>query len=161
MTTDDTPAAVVAALQRRWIFEWDRREGDPAFDFEANLAGYYDLDSDDVILFDDFDPQRRVLRSASEYGRVFAPAFTQLRTAEHAIERAPDVIVSGDLAATQMVFIARLTAADGSIMGTRAINSQIWRSGDDGRWRIVRDHTSVEQIPAGEAEHAMRTLPRS
>ncbi len=39
----DTPAGEVAALQRRWIFEWDRGEGDPDFDFEADLAHYYRL----------------------------------------------------------------------------------------------------------------------
>jgi ketosteroid isomerase-like protein len=156
----DDRAAEVAALQRRWIFEWDRRDSDPDFDFDADLAHYYDLDADDVLLFDDFDPERRVLRSAAEYGGVFVPAFNQMRAAEHAIERAPEVIVSGDLAATQMVFIARLTAGDGTVTATRAVNSQVWRSGD-GRWRIVRDHTSVETIALDEADRALATLPRS
>jgi ketosteroid isomerase-like protein len=158
MGIHDIPAAEVAALQRRWIFERDRAEGDPDVDFDADLAHYYD--GDDDILFDDFDPQRRVLRSAVEYGKVFGPAFNQVRAAEHVIEQAPEVIVSGDLAATQMVFIARLTTGDGTVSATRAVNSQVWRKGTHDRWGIVRDHTSVERIPVDEADRALAVLPR-
>ncbi len=159
----DDAAETVARLQRQWIFLWDRKEGDPDFDFEKLFADHYDFEDPDgdVILFDDFDPQRRVLRTAVDFGRTFGPAFNDMRAAEHAIEEAPEVLVSGDLAATRMVFIAKLTDAAGQVVGTRAINSQVWRRGADGRWRIVRDQTAVEEIPVEEASRAMETLPRA
>ncbi|WP_068799556.1 hypothetical protein [Pseudonocardia sp. HH130630-07] len=152
--------ATVARLHREWIFRWDREEGDPVFDFDAVFSDLYDTDGDDVILFDDADPQRRVLRSAHEFGRVFGPVFTALRRAEHAVEEAPSVLVSGSLAASRLVFIARLTHADGSRTGMRAFSSQVWRAGADGRWRIVRDQTAVGHLDLGETAALLAALPR-
>jgi ketosteroid isomerase-like protein len=168
-TTPSGPQSVedavrtIAGLQRQWIFLWDRKEGDPNFDFDTLFADYYDFEDPhgDVILFDDFDPERRVLRSAADFGRTFGPPFNEMRAAEHAIEEAPEVLVSGDLAATRMVFIAKLTDAAGRVMGNRAVSSQVWRRSGDGRWRIVRDQTAVVSIPVEEASRAMDTMPRS
>ncbi|NYI98584.1 ketosteroid isomerase-like protein [Streptomonospora nanhaiensis] len=144
-------AATVARLHREWIHRWDRREGDPEFDFTTVFADFYDFEADDVILFDDADPERRVFRDAAAFGRAFAPMFAALRRAEHAVEEGPEVLVSDRLAASRMVFVARLTAADGAVSALRALNSQVWRRGDDGRWRIVRDQTAVHPVDLHEA----------
>ncbi|MDA0564993.1 hypothetical protein LG943_11770 [Streptomonospora sp. S1-112] len=152
-------AQTVAALHRAWVFLWDRAEGDPAFDFAGVFGDYYDFDGEDVILFDDADSQRRVFRDAAAFGRAFTPVFSALRRAEHAVEEGPEVIASGRLAASRLVFVARLTAADGAVTALRALNSQVWRLGADYRWRIVRDQTAVRPITPEEADTVLAGRP--
>lgn len=55
---NSTAEATVAHLQREWILHWDKRPGQQLPAFEDVFADYYDFDAA-VILFDDFDPQRR------------------------------------------------------------------------------------------------------
>ncbi|MBQ1050129.1 DUF4440 domain-containing protein [Micromonospora sp. C51] len=140
----------VAALQQEWILGWDKRENETLRPFREVFDRYYDFDAP-VILYDDFDPQRRVFRAVRDYAAAFWPGFAQLRSAAHAIETPPEVIVEGNLAATRMVFIAVLAQPDGTVVATRATNSQVWRRIDGMGWRIVRDHTSVDAITVDEA----------
>lgn len=146
-------AQEIAALQQEWILRWDKAEDEVLRPFHDVLGRYYDLYAP-VILFDDFDPQRRVFRAVQDYADAFWPVFSQLRSAAHAIETPPEVIVEGDLGATRMVFIAVLTQPDGTVVATRATNSQVWRRTEDLGWRIARDHTGVEVIPEADARRA-------
>lgn len=153
-TRDDTQdAQQIATLQVDWIMGWDTTEGEDLPPFGEVFGRYYDMAAP-VVLFDDFDPQRRVFRTVQDYADAFWPVFGGLRSARHAIEAAPEVLVEGDLAATRMVFLVILTRADGTVGANRCINSQVWRRTDDLGWRIARDHTSVEAIPVEEAERA-------
>ncbi|MBQ1023781.1 hypothetical protein [Micromonospora sp. C95] len=147
-TVDD--AEEVATLQQEWILGWDKTENEEFRPFREVFDRYYDFDAP-VILYDDFDPQRRVFRAVQDYAAAFWPGFSQLRSAAHAIEAPPEVIVEGNLAATRMVFIAVLTQPDGTVVANRATNSQVWRRIEGMGWRIVRDHTSVDEITVDEA----------
>ncbi|MEU9608480.1 hypothetical protein [Streptomyces sp. NPDC048057] len=140
----------VAALQRDWIFEWDKKEGSAPREFRTVFDRFYDFDAD-VVLFDEADPQRRTFRSVDAYGQAFWPTFMTMRSAAHAIPEGPDVLVSGDLAAGRMVFLAILTAADGTVTCLKCRNSLVWRRTTDRDWHIVRDQTVVEPLPREEA----------
>lgn len=147
MTTNPTATRTeetIAALQQSWILHWDKVEGQDLPPFREVFAEFYDFDAD-VILFDDFDPQRRVFLTVQDYADAFWPSFQQFASAEHAIDVAPRVTVDDDLAATFMIFIAVLVRADGSQIANRCTNSQVWRCTSAG-WRIIRDHTGVEPI---------------
>lgn len=158
MTTDD--AASVRRLQQEWILRWDRRRDEPPSSFPDTFADLYDWSSADVLLQDAFDPEHRTFRTASAYGEAFWPGFLAMQAAEHAIEDAPQVIVQDGLAASRFVFVARLTTADGTVLANRCTTSQVWRRDDDGRWRIVRDHTMVAPMSLADADTALATLPR-
>jgi ketosteroid isomerase-like protein len=157
----ESDIAVVSRLQQEWILRWDREPGDPTTAFEEVFADLYDWSSDDVLLQDEFDPEKRAFDSARAYGETFWPQFMQLAACEHAIEEPPRVMVEGPLAASRFGFIARLTFGDGSVEANRCTTSQVWRRDLDGRWRIVRDLTMVVPMPAEEAEQALAVLPRS
>ncbi|MCK6066391.1 MULTISPECIES: hypothetical protein [Microbacterium] len=73
--TEHRSAAEVAALQREWIFGWDRVEGDPLRAFADVFGRYYDFDAD-VLLFDDADPERRTHRRVADYADAFWPTFS-------------------------------------------------------------------------------------
>lgn len=139
----------VAALQRRWIFGWDRVEGAPAQDFHDVFGEFYDFDAD-VLFFDDADPERRLFRRVQDYADAFWPTFQSMRSAVHAIAEEPEAVVTGDLAACRMVFLAVLTAADGTETRLRCVNSQVWRHTDALGWRIERDHTSCYPFAPGD-----------
>jgi ketosteroid isomerase-like protein len=149
-TTTQAETDHVAALQREWIFAWDKAEGPDLREFRAVFDRFYDFDAD-VILFDEADPQRRTFRTVHEYGEAFWPTFTAMRSATHAIAEGPDVLVLGDLASGWMTFIAILTAADGKTTSLLCRNSLVWRRTEDRDWHIVRDQTVVEPLPHEEA----------
>jgi ketosteroid isomerase-like protein len=156
----ESDVAVVGRLQQEWILRWDREPGDPTTAFEEVFADLYDWSGDDVLLQDEFDPDKRAFDSARAYGETFWPQFMTLEACEHAIEEPPRVIVEGTLAVSRFVFIARLHLEDGSVLGNRCTTSQVWRR-SAGEWRIVRDQTMVVAMPPEEAERALATLPRS
>ncbi len=155
--TDDTrrtDASTVARLQRAWILRWDKGPDDILPPFRDLFGDLYDFDAP-VILFDDFDPQRRVFRSVQEYADAFWPTFQGFRSARHAIEVEPEVAVDGDLAVTRMVFLAVLEHADGTRVANRATNSQVWTRSPSG-WVISRDHTGVAPVAPAEADAVLR-----
>lgn len=153
-------AAVVGRLQQEWILRWDRRPGDAPTAFRATFDDLYEWDGADVLLQDQYDPQKRTFDSAAAYGDAFWPGFQQLRSAEHAFAEAPRTLVAGDVAASRFVFVARLVTADGTVEINSCTTSQVWRRDAAGRWRIVRDQTMIEGLGHEAGEQAMASLPR-
>lgn len=158
-TDTRTDRDTVARLQQEWIFRWDRQPGQPTTSFEDTFADLYDWSGDDVLLQDEFDPEQRSFDSARAYGEAFWPGFLSMRSAEHAIEEAPRVIVHGTLAASRFVFLARLVTADGTVLTNRCTTSQIWRKDLEGRWRIVRDQTMVVAMSEPDPAAVLAALP--
>jgi|GEM_PF-688088 len=139
-------------LHREWIMVgWEKRRGDPPFDFRLRLGHLYHWDSSDVRLYDNFDPQHRVARSANEWASIWTEPFTALRAARHSVMDGPDVIDGGLLSASTLEFAARLDTAEGEIIGNRARSSLVWQCTSDG-WKIVREHTSVRLVPREEID---------
>lgn len=147
-----------ADLHRAWILKgWEHHPGDPPFSFREKLGRFYDWSASDVMLFDDFDPERRVARSAAAYGAIWEPIFRGNRSARHTVTDGPDVAPgSGDLTASSLEFTALIEPRDGKPVGIRTRSDLVWRCGAQG-WKIVREHNSSKVIPATDAE---RTLAR-
>ncbi|MFD5829844.1 YybH family protein [Lentzea sp. NPDC060358] len=140
---------VIADQHERWVFGWDRREGDEPFDFRRIFGGLYDF-SGPVRLYDDFDPEQRVATTAAEYGAIWEPAFRDMVSAHHAVDDGPHLLAGGDLAASTLRFVARIVTAD-AVTDIRTTSSLVWRR-TAGGWRIVREHNSTKVLPAGELD---------
>jgi ketosteroid isomerase-like protein len=139
-------------LHRQWILVgWEKHRGDPPFDFRKRLGHLYHPDSSDVRLYDNFDPQHRVARSADEWAAIWTEPFSVLREARHSVLDGPDVIDGGSLSASTLEFAARLETAEGEVVGNRARSSLVWQCTSDG-WKIVREHTSVRLVPREEID---------
>ena len=138
-------------LHRRWVLEgWERAPGDGHFSFREKLGHFYDWESPDVVLYDDFDPQHRVARSAAAYGAIWEPIFNIVRSARHVVSDEPAVLTgSGDLTASTMEFAALIEAGDGSVTPIRTRSDLVWRC-RDGQWRIVHEHNSTRVVPRAE-----------
>lgn len=149
-------AAGVKQLHRDWIMTWDKQPGDAPFDIRAKFGKYYDWDGQDVHLYDDFEPQRRVARSADEYGTFWAAPFTALKSARHGVINGPDAASgTGNLAASTLEFVARLEDADGKLVGIRTRSSLVWLCHADG-WKIVREHNSSLPISPAETDQLLK-----
>ena len=145
-------AGEVAALHREWILVgWERKAGDGPLDFRRKLGKYYDFTDPNVLLYDDFDPQHRVVRRAAAYGDIWEPAFSTLRSARHRVSIAPAVLVDGTLATSTLQFEARLESKAGQVTGIRTLSSLVWHATGAG-WKIVREHNSTVEVPVGEVE---------
>ena len=143
-------------LHRAWILQgWEHHPGDPRFSFREKLGQYYDWSTRDVLLFDDFDPQRRAARSAAAYGAIWEPIFRANRSARHTVSDGPEVVTgTGDLAASSLEFTARIEPLKGEVVGIRTRSDIVWRCRADG-WKIVREHNSSKVIPVAEAERVL------
>jgi ketosteroid isomerase-like protein len=154
--TNDQPAHLtegaqqtIRQLQRRWILEgWEKQRGE-RWVFNDKVGHFYDWDNPATSLHDTFDPQLRVAHSPHEWSEAFEPSFAAMNSALHAVTDEPDVLVSGDLAAANFEFCARLEAADGKVTGAVCRTSHVWGL-KDGQWTIVREHTSCRVVPAEE-----------
>jgi hypothetical protein len=124
--------SAVAERHRQWILNWDRKTPGEPWDFDEKFGRFYDDNANDMVLYDDFDPQYRVARSPGEYSAIWSPPFKTLRTAHHIVIDEPDAIVGQDLATSTLEFGARLEAADGSIVGIRTRSTLVWRCANDG-----------------------------
>jgi ketosteroid isomerase-like protein len=145
-----TDEQVIAELHDRWVFGWDRREGDAPFEFRRVFGEFYDFDSTDLRLYDDFDPGHRVAATAAAYGAIWEPAFREMVSAHHAVDDGPHVLAGDDLAASTLRFVARIVTPE-SVSDIRTTTSLVWRRTPHG-WRIVREHNSTEVLPAGELD---------
>jgi ketosteroid isomerase-like protein len=141
---------IIGELHTRWLFGWERNEGDPPFDFGQVFADLYDRDSDDVRLYDDFDPDKRVATTPAQYGAIWEPHFHRMRYAHHAVDDGPHVIAGQDLAGSNLTFVARIATPD-AVTDIRTATSLVWRRTAAG-WRIVREHNSTTVLPAGELD---------
>jgi len=147
--------ASVAALSRDGLLVgWERRAGDGPLDFREKLGKYYDWSASDVIIYDDFDPEHRIVRSPAVYGAIWEPSFSALRTAHHRFALAPSILLSSDLAVATLQFIVRLEGKDGKVTGIRVFTSLAWRCTGDG-WKIVREHNSSVVLPADQVDAVM------
>ncbi len=146
---------MIADLHDRWVFGWERAEGDAPFDFQRSLGEFYDVSSPDVRLYDDFDPEQRVATTAAGYGSIWEPPFRRMLSARHAVDDGPHVVADHDLAASTLTFVARITTPDGT-SDVRTTSSLVWRRTPVG-WRIVREHNSTRLLPAGELDGVLPT----
>lgn len=145
----------VAALSQDWILVgWERKAGDGLLDFRQKLGKYYDWSSLDVVLYDDFDPQHRVVHGPAAYGTIWEPGFSVLNTAHHRLAMGPFVLSSGDLAVATLQWVARFESKDGKVTGIRSFTTLAWRCTGDG-WKIVREHNSSVVLPPGQVDAAM------
>lgn len=148
----------VAAQHVDWVYGWERTPGDAPFSFHDCLSRFYSS-ANDLALYDDFDPQHRVATSAAEYGSFWEPVFTTLRSAEHGIAVPPDVVVSGNIAASKLIFVARLQARDGTVTGIRTTSSLVFQR-ERGQWKIIREHNSSVVLPADQFDAAWQSADR-
>lgn len=140
--------ASVQRLAEDWILVgWEKKPGDAPLDFRKKFARFYDWSaSPDQIYYDDFDPERRVVRRAVAYGAIWEPAFTSLRSARHALSIAPTVIYGDKLAISTLEFVALIESGSGKVTPIRTLSTLSWRCSSDG-WRIVREHNSSTIVP--------------
>lgn len=153
------PAAAASAtpgeLHRQWILDgWERREGDPPFRFDQKLGRFYSP-AEDLHIYDSFDPQHRVARTAAEYRDAWEATFNGLKSARHAVTDEPNVLMLGEgFASTTLEFVARLETPGGRVTGARARSAIVWRC-EAGGWRIVREQNAVRVVPTEEVEAAL------
>ncbi len=97
------------------------------------------LEAADGQFFDNADQERRVVRTAVDYGAIWDEMVPHLATLSNTILKGPDVQVVGDLALVEVRFATRFEAVTGSVEEVPTLSSLVMRR-VDGDWRIFREH---------------------
>jgi ketosteroid isomerase-like protein len=139
----------VAQLHRDWLMiGWERNDGDPDFNFRKDLGKYYDFNSRDLNLFDDFDPELAVRHSADDYGKVWYRLVPKFKSVHHKITEQPGVVAVGPgYSHSVMEFVFEVTPKQGNKMHLISRSSILWRCTADG-WKIFKEHNSARPVDA-------------
>lgn len=139
----------VAALHRDWLMDgWERNAGDPDFNFQKDLGKYYDFTRTDLSLFDDFDPQLKVRRSAADYGQVWYGLVPNFKSVHHKITEPPSVTDVGPrYRHSVMEFVFEVTPKQGEKTYLISRSSILWRC-THGAWKIYKEHNSARPTQA-------------
>ncbi|GLK65255.1 MULTISPECIES: nuclear transport factor 2 family protein [Alphaproteobacteria] len=132
---------ILSDLARDWVENGWRHTPDEPFDFYERLARFYDWSSEGTQFFDDFDKERRVNMSASQYAAIWDAVIPTMRKLTNVMIGEPHPLVSGDLAVMSVQFVTSFVTAEGEEGRVHTLSSLVWRrSGND--WRIIREHGS-------------------
>lgn len=139
----------VAQLHRDWLMiGWERDAGDPDFNFRKDLGKYYDFNSRDLNLFDDFDPELKVRNTADDYGKVRYGLVPKFKSVHHKITEQPGVVAAGPgYSHSVMEFVFEVTPKQGDVMHLISRTSILWRCTSDG-WKIFKEHNSARPVDA-------------
>ncbi|HEV7292289.1 MAG TPA: hypothetical protein VGN79_08200 [Devosia sp.] len=128
------------ALHEEWIMEgWERREGDPAFDFVSRMGKYYDLEDSQGTYWDNFAPgDTQLFDDASIYGANWEDLQNGARSVQHGITAGNDAIVGDNVASTTLGFVGRLERLTDEVLAFDA-RSQLGWACVDGEWKIKHE----------------------
>ncbi|MDY0964969.1 MULTISPECIES: YybH family protein [Massilia] len=139
---------------------WERKPGDGPLVFREKFAGDYEWsDARDRLYYDDFSPNPRPVRDPDAYGAIWAPIFSGLRSARHAISIEPTAVYGGNLAVSTLEFVALIEPADGATRPIRTLMTLTWRCHADG-WRIIREHNSTKIVAADSIQSYFKTAAK-
>lgn len=128
------------ALHEEWIMEgWERRDGDPLFDFARKMGKYYDLENPEGIYWDNFAPgNTQLFDDALAYGTNWEDLQNSALTVQHGITDGNNVIIGDDVASTTLGFVGRLERLSGEVLAFDA-RSQLGWACVKGNWKIKHE----------------------
>lgn len=139
----------IEELSRDWIEAWSPQEDAENFSFMERFEDFY-AEGDNLILFDNADPQARIAKSAEEYGNIWDGLLPNLSYVDNRITSEPEVYIDGDLAVSTLVWSTTFISADGKEQRIPTISTLVWQRTPQG-WRIVHEHGTALSNKSGGA----------
>lgn len=103
------------ALHKAWVLEgWERRAGDPPFDFVKEMDRYYDLVDTKGVFYDNLSPNGApTFTSSIAYGRNWEATVNSSRTILHALTDHNEQLVGDRTASTTLGFVGDIKRLSG------------------------------------------------
>lgn len=115
---------------------WERREGDPLYDFVQKLGKFYDLSDTSGVFWDNFAPgNTQLFHDAVRYGANWKGLQDAARSVRHALTDQGDTIVGDNIASTTLGFVGRLERLTGEVTAFEARSQLGWKC-VNGNWKI-------------------------
>lgn len=130
--------AQIAKLSEYWIQAWSPQKDAKNFNFMERFSNFY-AEGNDLILFDNADPQARIANSAEDYGNIWDSLLPNLSYVDNRITSEPEVYLDGDLAVSTMVWETTFIFNDRRENKVPTIGTLVWQRTSQG-WRIVHEH---------------------
>ena len=141
--------AQIEQLSEDWIQAWSPQEDAENFNFMEHFSDFY-AEGNDLILFDNADPQARIASSAEEYGNIWDGLLPNLSYVDNRITSEPKVYLDGDIAVSTMVWETTFTSSDGKEQKVPTLGTLVWQRTPQG-WRIVHEHGTALSDESGGA----------
>ena len=148
-------------LHEAWILQgWERRDGDPEYDFAAKLGRFYDLNDRDGVFFDNFAPgASQLFDDAAVYGANWKGLQDATRTVSHGLREAgAEALVSDDVASSTLGFVGRLEQLTGQVSAFDARSQIAWRC-VDGAWKIRHELNYAWPVEPATIEALLPSAP--
>ena len=147
--SDRTDITEINRLSYTWIKAWSPQEDAKNFTFIERFKDFY-AESNDLILFDNADPQARIATSAKEYGIIWDSLLPNLAYVDNHITSEPKIFVDGNLAVSTFVWETTFVSSNGKEQHVPTIGTLVWQRTEQG-WRIVHEHGTALSGQSGGA----------
>ncbi|MDJ0589833.1 MAG: nuclear transport factor 2 family protein [Pleurocapsa sp. MO_226.B13] len=142
ISENQNDATEIARLSRAWLEAISPKEDVKNFNFMERMSCFYET-GDNLILFDNADPETRIANSASEYGRIWDSLLRQLDYLDIQIIREPIVFVDGNLAVSILVWKeTTFTNSNRVEQHLSFLGTVIWQRTEQS-WRIIHEHATT------------------
>jgi hypothetical protein len=144
------------ALHEEWIMNgWERREGDPKFNFVEKMGKYYDLEQPGGVFWDNFAPgDKQLFSDASVYGPNWEDLQNAARSVLHGMTDGHHVVVGEKVASSAVGFVGRLERLDGTVIAFDA-RSQLGWACVNGIWKIKQELNYAWVVEPDEIENTL------
>lgn len=149
------------ALHEEWIMKgWERREGDPQFNFVQKMGKYYDLEEPGGVFWDNFAPgDKQLFSDASVYGPNWEDLQNAATSVLHGMTDGHHVVVGEKVASSAVGFVGRLERLDGTVMAFDA-RSQLGWACVNGIWKIKQELNYAWVVEPDEIENTLGKMIR-
>ncbi len=148
-TKQTTDEAKIRELTEQWRKIWSPQENAKNFSFMERFKDFY-AESNNLILFDNADPQARIATSAKEYGTIWNSLLPNLAYVDNHITSKPKIFVDGNLAVSTFVWETTFVSSNGKEQRVPTIGTLVWQKTKQG-WRIVHEHGTALSDQSGGA----------
>lgn len=147
--SDRNDITEINRLSYAWIKAWSPQENAKNFSFIKRFKDFY-AKGNNLILFDNADPQARIATSAKEYGTIWDSLLPNLAYVDNHITREPEIFVNGNLAVSTFVWETTFVSSNGKEQRVPTIGTLVWQKTAQG-WRIIHEHGTALSDRSGGA----------
>lgn len=130
----------IRKLTRKWFDIWSQKEKPFT---GAGLEEVFAPKAGEMLVYDNFDGNVKIIRSAQEYIDTWVPVMQeQLSYHEISPEGEIEIVIDGNMALSTFVWVSNSKLKNGNNVSFRQYATHVWRK-ITGRWCLIHEHLTL------------------